>query len=126
MHLYKIISDGTLQHDKTFCSSPTKGCAEPEGMLVALTLQLKLESQVSVSAMHSAGFFGTCFMSLSAVLTAAGVPLQDSKNENAVDLMQDRGNTPSKPTGSLADITNSTYNKQTHMTNKVPPYDWPQ
>lgn len=50
-----------------------------------------------------------------------GIILQDV--EPSVDKRQSKGppNTPIRPTGSLADITNSTYDKHTHVTSKVPP-----
>lgn len=50
-----------------------------------------------------------------------GINLQDV--EASVDQRQSKGppNTPIRPTESLADITNSTYDKHTHVTSKVPP-----
>lgn len=51
------------------------------------------------------------------------------ESEIAVDHRQGKGNgcnTPSNPTGSLADITNSTYDKHTHVAKKVPYCDMRQ
>ena len=73
--------------------------------------------------MHFVYFAGICFLSFFAILDEESVPLQD--NQTAKDQMQGKGNMPIGPSGSLADITNSTYTKHTHMTNKVPPSDLP-
>lgn len=63
-------------------------------------------------------------MSFFAILKKKSISLQDS--ETAVDHIQGKGNTPSRPTGSLADITNSTYNKHTHVTKQVSDMTLPQ
>lgn len=115
MHLYKVFPGDTLQHDKAFCRSPTLS-----GMSIALLLLHKSASYVCFY-IGFADFVGCSFMSFFAILNKKSVSLQDS--ETAVDHIEGKDNMLIRPTGSLADITNSTYNKHTHMTKKVSPND---